>query len=39
MDTVRDFENLLEIKSRIDHPRHREDARILHGVKDRQRDD
>ncbi len=31
------LDGLLEIKSRIDHPRHREDARILQRVKDRQR--
>lgn len=33
------LDGLLEIKRRIDHPRHREDARILQRVKDRQRDD
>lgn len=33
------LDGLLEIKSQIDHPRHREDARILQRVKDRQRDD
>jgi hypothetical protein len=53
LDTVRDFEDLLdlferharacwidldsliEIKSRIDHPRHREDVRVLRMVRER----
>lgn len=30
-----DLESLIEIKSRIDHPRHQEDARILRMVRDR----
>lgn len=53
MDTVQDFEDLLElferharaswidldslieIKSRIDHPRHQEDVRVLRMVRER----
>ena len=50
MDTVHDFEDMLElldrhgvryliaIKSRIDHPRHQEDVRILRLVRDRGKD-
>lgn len=30
-----DLETLIEIKSRIDHPRHQEDARVLRLVRDR----
>lgn len=30
-----DLDSLIEIKSRIDHPRHQEDARILRLVRDR----
>jgi len=30
-----DLESLLDIKSRIDHPRHQEDARVLRMVRDR----
>jgi hypothetical protein len=32
-----DLESLLAIKSAIDHPRHREDARVLRAVRDRQK--
>ena len=30
-----DLESLIDIKSRIDHPRHQEDARVLRMVRDR----
>jgi len=30
-----DLDSLIEIKSQIDHPRHREDVRVLHLVRDR----
>jgi hypothetical protein len=30
-----DLESLIRIKSRIDHPRHQEDVRVLHEVKNR----
>ena len=30
-----DLDSLIEIKSRIDHPRHREDARVLKMVRKR----
>lgn len=32
-----DLDSLIEIKSRIDHPRHREDVRVLRLVRDRLR--
>ncbi len=31
-----DLESLLAIKSRIDHPRHREDARVLRQIRDQE---
>ncbi len=34
-----DLDSLIAIKSRIDHPRHREDVRILRMVRDRRGDD
>ena len=34
-----DLDSLIAIKSRIDHPRHREDVRILRLVRDRRGDD
>jgi hypothetical protein len=34
-----DLDSLIAIKSRIDHPRHREDVRILRMVRDRNGDD
>ncbi len=34
-----DLDSLIAIKSRIDHPRHREDVRILRLVRDRHGDD
>ena len=34
-----DLDSLIAIKSRIDHPRHREDVRILRLVRDRREDD
>jgi hypothetical protein len=34
-----DIDSLIEIKSRIDHPRHREDVRVLKLVRDRMRRD
>ena len=34
-----DLDSLIAIKSRIDHPRHREDVRILRMVRDRREDD
>ena len=34
-----DLDSLITIKSRIDHPRHREDVRILRMVRDRRGDD
>jgi hypothetical protein len=42
VDTVQDFGDLLDpvllaIKERIDHPRHREDARVLRKVLERRR--
>jgi hypothetical protein len=30
-----DIDSLIEIKSRIDHPRHREDVRVLELVRER----
>jgi len=32
-----DLDSLIEIKSRIDHPRHREDARVLKMVRERKK--
>lgn len=32
-----DLDSLIDIKSRIDHPRHQEDARVLRLVRDRKR--
>lgn len=33
-----DLDSLIDIKSRIDHPRHQEDARVLRLVRDRKKD-